>query len=352
MIRKVCLIFLAVLYLLAFSKDVSAQSCVYKGYGDANCDGVLTSDDYVMWKSEYLKELNTITSDFSKDSKVSLIDLEIFIRYLLNGLPSLSSIPTGQPTSTGTVSITATANTPTIAVTATPVPGNAVYPAQVLKLTNWKQTLPTGPEEDPTEIYQPQLATFKVDPWFVVITDANGTGVRFRAPVNGVTTSGSGYPRSELREMLSDGSNEIAWSSTSGVHTMIVEEAFTAVPKIKKHVVGSQIHDGGDDVIVIRLEYPKLFIDINGADGPTLDSNYTLGKKFTVKYVVSNGQTKIYYNNSATPAYTLDQNYSGAYFKAGAYTQSKCIPDDGVETDCSANNYGEVVIYGLSVSHQ
>jgi hypothetical protein len=244
---------------------------------------------------------------------------------------------------------------PTIAVispTAIPtsIPSGATYPAQVLNLRNWKETLPTGPEEDPTEIYQPELATFKVDPWFVVSSD--GTGVRFRAPVNGVTTNGSGYPRSELREMVSDGSDEISWSSTSGVHTMIVEEAFTAVPKIKKHVVGSQIHDGGDDVIVIRLEFPKLFIDINGADGPTLDANYTLGKKFTVKYVVSNGQTKIYYNNSTDPAYTLTKNYSGAYFKAGAYTQSKCTSTGGEETDCSANNYGEVVVYGLSTSHQ
>ena len=29
------------------------------------------------------------------------------------------------------------------------------YPADVLDLTNWKMTLPTGDDEDPTEITQP-----------------------------------------------------------------------------------------------------------------------------------------------------------------------------------------------------
>ncbi len=44
-------------------------------------------------------------------------------------------------------------------------------------------------------------------------------GVQFRAPVDGVTTSGSSYPRSELREMTDSGSSEASWSSTSGTHS-------------------------------------------------------------------------------------------------------------------------------------
>jgi len=221
----------------------------------------------------------------------------------------------------------------------------ATYPAQILDLTNWKETLPTGSSGSPLEIKQPTLATYVNAPYFAPNGASNA--VLFRAPVNGVTTSGSSYPRSELREMINGGKDNASWSMTSGAHVMFIDQAITAVPKTKKHVVAGQIHDSSDDVIVIRLEYPKLFVDINGNDGPVLDSNYTLGKRFTLKFVAVNGQIKIYYNGSQAPAYTMSKTGSGNYFKAGAYTQSNCSK----ETVCDSSNYGEVAIYGLSVQH-
>ena len=132
------------------------------------------------------------------------------------------------------------------------------YPSQVLNLANWKETLPTGSSGSPTEIIQASLASYSNDPYFHVNSTCNG--VVFRAPVNGVTTSGSGYPRSELREMANNGQDKASWSTTSGTNTLFIDQAITAVPKTKKHVVAGQIHDTKDDVIVIRLEYPKLFV--------------------------------------------------------------------------------------------
>jgi hypothetical protein len=219
------------------------------------------------------------------------------------------------------------------------------YPAQILNLANWKQTLPIGSSGQPTEIKNSSLKNYAHDSCFRV--NSAGSGVVFRAPVNGVTTKGSSYPRSELREMQSGGDSMANWSTKSGTHTMFIDQAITAVPKNKKHVVAGQIHDADDDVIVIRLEYPKLFVDINGQEGPTLDSNYTLGKRFTVKFVAEGGQIKIFYNGASAPAYTLKKSTSGCYFKAGAYTQSNCSK----EKDCSSGNYGEVVIYDLDVRH-
>jgi len=216
-----------------------------------------------------------------------------------------------------------------------------VCPAQVLDLTNWKETLPLGAKKKPSEIKQPALATYNNEPCFKV--SSAGDSVVFRAPVNGVTTSNSGYPRSELREMTNNGKDMASWSTTSGTHTMFIDQAITSVPKTKKHIVAGQIHDSEDDVVVIRLEYPKLFIDIDGKEGPTLDPNYTLGKRFTVKFVAEKGQIKIYYNDSEKPSYTMKKSGSGHYFKAGAYTQSNCAK----EKDCSENNYGEVIIYKL-----
>ena len=128
---------------------------------------------------------------------------------------------------------------------------------------------------------------------------------------------------------------------------MYIDQAITSVPKKKKHVVAGQIHDSEDDVIVIRLEYPKLFVDINGKNGPVLDSNYTLGKRFTVKFVAENGKINVFYNGSKDPVYSLSKKGSGYYFKAGAYTQSNCSK----ESVCDGGNYGEVVIYDLAVKH-
>lgn len=221
------------------------------------------------------------------------------------------------------------------------------YPAEVLNLTNWKQTLPIGSSRKPKEITPSSLGTYIHNLFFRTNTEC--TGVVFRAPVNGVTTSNSGYPRSELREMASNGKSLANWSTTAGTHTMTIDQAITAVPKVKKHVVAGQIHNADDDVIVIRLEYPKLFVDINGKSGPTLDANYTLGKRFSVKFEASNGKIKTYYNGSAKPVHTLTKKGSGNYFKAGAYIQSNCSKEK--KKACNDNNYGEVVIYKLLVQH-
>lgn len=232
--------------------------------------------------------------------------------------------------------------------TSTPTPTQNMYPAQIFDLTNWKITVPSGTNERPTEIKQPTLATYKLDPWFVVNNEGNG--IRFRAPVNAVTTSGSSYPRSELREMTNNGTTNASWSSTKGTHTMYLDQAITAVPRTKKHVVAGQIHDANDDILVIRLELPNLYVNVDGKNLYKLDSNYTLGKRFTVKLAVNNGKTQVYYNDSRDPVYTLKKKYSKSYFKTGAYTQSNCGKEGLLF--CNDSNYGEVVVYNAVVTHQ
>ncbi len=252
------------------------------------------------------------------------------------------------PTLTTGVSPTiSSAPSATATVTTAPTKSKAEFPAQVFNLTNWKITLPTGSSGHPDEVKQPELNKFKVEPWFIVASDG---GVRFRAAVNGVTTSGSKYPRSELREMTNNGADRASWSSTSGTHTMFIEEAITAVPGFKKHVVAGQIHDANDDILVIRFEQPNLYVNVGGKNMHTLDSSYTLGKKFSVKLVVTGGEIKVYYNDSKEPVYTVAKNLSGLYFKAGAYTQSNCVREI-LPFICDNNNFGEVVVYKLDVSH-
>lgn len=258
-----------------------------------------------------------------------------------------------QPQTLGTVAT----QTPTVVIQPSVAPTTASvtkvsYPAQILNLTNWKITLPVSTEKDsarPLEIKQPELAKYSLDPWFIV--NPGGAGVVFRAPVNSPTTSGSKYPRSELREMVNNGKDKASWSSSEGTHTMTIDQAITSTPKVKKHVVAGQIHDDSDDIIVFRLEFPKLHVNVNGKNEKVLDANYTLGKRFSVKFEVNQDKTNVYYNGSSTPDYVLDRSYSNAYFKAGAYTQSNC-EREGLADLCRSDNYGEVIIYQTSVTHR
>lgn len=242
---------------------------------------------------------------------------------------------TGAPTATPRPTVTAAPTQP-------PSGGNAQYPAQVLNLTNWKITLPLS---GAPETKQPALATFKHDTFFRVNA---GGGVLFRAPVNGGTTGGSSYARSELREMANNGTSNASWSTSSGKHSLYIDQMVTKLPNTKPHVVVGQIHDGGDDVTVFRVEGSQLWIT-NGdsTHGHLVDGNFQLNKRFTVKFEVQNNVTRYYYNGNLL-AYSLNQSYSGAYFKAGAYTQANC----GNSSPCSADNYGEVIIYDLQLSHQ
>ncbi|SDY61058.1 polysaccharide lyase family 7 protein [Hymenobacter psychrophilus] len=232
----------------------------------------------------------------------------------------------------------------------TPPATDISYPGQVLDLSKWKLTLPIGAPEKPDEVFQPQLNTFANSSFFRL--NATNDAVLFRANADGVTTNGSGYPRSELREMTvpaTSNSYKASWSSGSGTHTLLIDQAVTHLPDVKKHIVVGQIHDADDDIIVFRLEDKKLFINLNGKNGPTLTSNYALGTRFTVQFVVANDKTDCYYNG--TKVYTYAKSFSGAYFKAGAYVQSSCVDDKKVAGElCSA--YGEVAIYNVQVTHQ
>lgn len=291
----------------------STWTTVYDGESSGTTTGLQTFDitDVTASKVRYVGHGHTLVDDDEHGAWNSLTEVQIW---------GAGGGPTDPPT--------------------TP-PGGDV-PAEVLDLTNWKVTLPIGSDEKPTEIKQPALATYSKDPYFKV----SGNGVQFRAPVNGVTTSGSSYPRAELREMTDNGTKNAAWSSTSGTHTLTVKEAFIKLPADKPHVVGAQIHGGDDDVTVFRLEGTKLYIT-NGDDSnyKLVTSNYVLGTPFEAKFVVSGGQVKAYYNGVLQT--TLKKSFSGAYFKAGAYTQANCDKS----SPCSSSNHGEVHIFDLKVQH-
>lgn len=175
------------------------------------------------------------------------------------------------------------------------------------------------------EVTMPQLATYELKPYFYL--DNASQGVIFSAPAQGgATTPNSSNPRSELRQMV-NGSNA-AWSNKSQTWTMQGTFAFLQIPISSdptRGVVGMQIHDGNDDVTVLRLEKNG---DLWVTKGDTahhilVNGNYVLGTYMNVKVEArKGGGIRWYINNMTTPVATIAGVYSGCYFKAGAYTQT------------------------------
>ena len=250
----------------------------------------------------------------------------------------------------------------------------ATYPGDVFDLTNWKLTIPeqnTSKKKcddgtyPPVEIKQTDLRTYANNMYFKLNSEKNG--ITFIAPTNGAHTCGSNYSRSELREMTNNGKDEAAWESTSGVHSMEIDQAVMHLPVAKPHVVVGQIHDGGDDVVVFRVEAPKqggagktkLYINADGdSNDVLLSDDYQLGTRFKVGFEVSNGETRFTYNGQRVmkngQVAVLKRDYKGAYFKAGSYVQASCTyaSDGHIKEDCSSSiPYAEVVLYNVTVCH-
>lgn len=219
-------------------------------------------------------------------------------------------------------------------------------PSAVLDLTSWKLTLPSGAPGKPTEIKQPELATYSNTDYCCVPLAG---GVRFRAPVNGVSTPKSKNCRSELREMKADGKTLASWSSTDGLgHGLIQDMAFTRLPtgNVGVGVVGGQVHDADDDIAVWRCEASGLWLAIGDhrVDWKLIDPHYRVGTRIQTALVVAVGRVTAYYQGNVV--HTFDANISGCYFRAGAYTQANA----GAKP-VDSSNYGECTYFGLKVVH-
>jgi poly(beta-D-mannuronate) lyase len=266
----------------------------------------------------------------------------------INPKPSPQPIPSPSPTAPAPPRAA-----PIVRPVPTPMPA-LVRPAQVLDLRRWKLTLPVGRPGHPTEYRQPALGSLASGSYIRLTPDH---GVAFRAPVGGVATGNSSYPRSELREMSADGQHEAGWTNAAGRHVMTIVQAITATPLVKPHVVAGQIHDAEDDVVMIRLEGRRLFVESDGDDIGLLDPAYRLGTRFTVSIAATPTGIQVVYDpplrGSSVAAGGAPKSRSvhvrklgrGWYFKAGCYPQSN--PDRGDRP----NAYGEVVIYALTVQH-
>jgi len=217
-----------------------------------------------------------------------------------------------------------------------------VFPAKVLDLSRWNLTLPedTDHKGNPDEISVTELQAF-THPQFFFVSDS-GDAVVFRAPCNGAATKNSDYPRSELREMQADG-RPAKWSTDDPIlHELHARISITGTPSVKQHVVCAQIHGGDDDVIQIRLEKKKLFVERDGEKDAVLDGNYQLASLFELRITAGQGVLTVWYNGEQKLDTTI-ATHSACYFKAGCYTQSNSERGEPVDSA------GEVMIHEIAI---
>lgn len=221
------------------------------------------------------------------------------------------------------------------------VNSNADHPSDLLNFSRWRLELPTGSDGDIDRVEPEDLDDFSVSPFFLV--NSERTGVSFRAHAGGATTDNSGFPRSELREMRTD-DDEADWSVDSE-RTMTIIQRVVRLPQVKPHVVVGQIHDDEDDVVMVRLEGIRMFVESRGTDLGTLTNGYRLGDWFKIRIIVDNGKISVEFNENKVVEMPseLARCDGGCYFKAGCYTQSNETIDDEDE-------YAEVHISELTVS--
>jgi hypothetical protein len=226
-----------------------------------------------------------------------------------------------------------------VTVFASPAPA----PGQLLDLSHWTLTLPTGA----ADVTYPALGTYSSA--YMSVTPA-GNAVQFYAPTNGVPAVGSIFARSELRETNGNGNvGTKDWSVNSGVNSMTITEAIMHLPTLNPHLVAGQIHDSVSDLLMIYLNGSCLTTKYD-QDNPLtncLISNYQLGTVFTVTLTASKGTITLYLNGVQKLTLQPPPQYqNNLFFKAGLYDQSS-----NTKYGEPASSYGEVNIYALSTSH-
>lgn len=249
-----------------------------------------------------------------------------------------------------------------------PDPDPSGSPASVLGgLVNWKLNGFSGTPSNNSYLDNvPNLSSYDNPDWFYT----DGTRVFFRTFSGGATSSGSGNPRTELRELTSDGSDNITWNGTDNkTNRMVWKVRIVRLPSSGKIAFG-QIHaksgSSFDDVIRVQVQGSanqtsgQVRMRINGwvtessNAGTDNDSetgfNFNMNEDLNLELIMKN---KVVTLNLLNDNGSFNQqlfnhpsvNSNGNYFKAGCYLQSMS------GKSYSASDNGVVAISSLSVSH-
>jgi hypothetical protein len=222
-------------------------------------------------------------------------------------------------------------------------------PGSVFDLSTWKWQ---GPTEDPNqpgdlvEVEGEALTTY-VDEHFYL--NASNEMVMI-APVQGVTSSGSGGTRSELREMFNG--VEADWSLTDpGVHQLTVTMRPDPTRSTdRQEMIVLQIHAGANPSIYLAAEWesggnpvtPRIRVFKDNLAGGSSGVGNLPGtdptQEVTLRIRVQNSTVDIFGTTGGPESLPSTPNFSygvsdfadleGWYFKVGAYNKSE-VQDGG-----------------------
>ena len=257
------------------------------------------------------------------------------------------------------------------------------YKLPKIDLSHWKVTLPvTNDEGKPYEIEPPEIFDFATNeiarPYMYI--DSTAGAIVFHAMPTASKTRNTKYTRSELREQMEPGSNNVNWTFAQGgnLKAKLAMEETTRDSDGKYHrTIIMQIHGrltneqrdliGEDDnnappILKIYWDKGKVRIktkvikNLNATDIELLhedawdnDEGFNFEqevgfRKFTLEVKVSEGKMVVVLNGNEYKVYeNIHMRRWGIfenYFKAGNYFQSR---DEGA--------YSKVKFYELEVSH-
>jgi hypothetical protein len=252
-----------------------------------------------------------------------------------------------------------------------------------IDLSHWKVTLPIANEEGkPIEIDPPEILDFAKNdvakPYMYI--DSSAGAIVFHAMPTNSKTKNTKYTRSELREQMESGNNNINWTFADGAYMMgkLAMEASTKDSNGKYHrTIIMQIHGrltneqrdliGEDDnnappilkiywdngkirvktkeLKNLNATVPEILYEDAWRDDEGFNFEQKVGfKKFILEVKVSDGKMVIVLNKNEYKVYEnihikkwgIFENY----FKAGNYFQTR---DEGA--------FSKVKFYELEVKH-
>ncbi len=232
-------------------------------------------------------------------------------------------------------------------------------PSGNFDLSNWKLQLPIDSSGtfSGKAVEIKNLTNYEHSSYFY--TGVDGAMV-LAAPVNGATTGGSKYARSELREM--NGSANAEWSLAQGgfmAATLEVDLVPTKLDGTQGRVVIGLVHGGDGQLVRVYWEKGTVYY-IDGRTGPqdsdtkhvltnsagqapsvSLDERFSYsidvyGHDLKVS-VIADGQT---YSSEIDIKDAWNDNLF--YFKAGTYLG---------ENDSTATGWGQTSFYSLAFNH-
>jgi hypothetical protein len=219
-------------------------------------------------------------------------------------------------------------------------------PGANFDLSHWKLQLP---DATATEISAAQLTAGFTNSFFY--SDSDGTMV-FSCPVTGGTTSGSIFPRCELREMLDPDDETVNWTGY-GTHILEGQCKVTQIPSTRRTFI-AQIHgfnETADPLLKLRYDNRVVEALVRETVTATNDTCFPLatvdlGDVIAYQIKMTDGFLSVTVNGTSQSVnmFQLDPAWTNRtfYFKAGNYCQDNAgTPDEGAV----------VSFYQLNVNH-